>query len=79
MLENGGEDPSVLAQINEKGGGYNSVTMEYEPDMFKAGIVDATRVISTSFINSTDFAADFVTYENVISPILEKDNGLPKQ
>ena len=43
--------------------------MEYEPDMFKVGIIDATRVITTSFINSVDFAADFVTYKNLITPI----------
>ncbi len=77
MLENGGEDKSMIEKIEENGGGYNALTMEYEPDMFKAGIVDATRVIMTSFLNSSDFASDVVTYENLVTPILDK-SGLNK-
>jgi chaperonin GroEL len=73
MLENGG-DEDMLKDILEKGGGYNALTMEYVPDMFKAGIIDSTKVIATSFLNCVDFAADFVTYENVIIPLPEKTN-----
>ncbi len=73
MLENGGENEEMLARIDREGGGYNALTMEYVPDMFKAGIIDATKVISTSYSNSIDFASDFVTYENLITPIPEKN------
>lgn len=69
MLQNGGEDDTIITRIMNEGGGYNALTMAYEPDMFKAGIVDSTKVISTSFLNSVDFAADFVKYEIVITPI----------
>ena len=69
MLQNGGEDDSIITKIMSEGGGYNALTMQYEPDMFKAGIVDSTKVICTSFLNSADFAADFVTYENLITQI----------
>jgi len=68
MLENGGEDVGAMIEKINAGGGYNALTMEYEADMFKAGIIDATKVICTSFTNSADFAADFVTYEVLISP-----------
>lgn len=71
MLENGGEvDNVILDKINADGiGGYNALTMEYEPDMFKVGIIDATKVISTSFANASDFGGNFITYENLITPI----------
>lgn len=69
MLQNGGEDDTVIQKIMADGGGYNALTMEYEADMFKAGIVDSTKVITTSYLNSTDFAADFAANEIVITPI----------
>lgn len=70
MLDNGGEvDSTILDKINADGiGGYNALTMEYESDMFGAGIIDATKVIATSFANASDFGGDFVTYENLITP-----------
>jgi len=71
LLRNGGEDDIILEKIEENGGGYNAITMEYEPDMVKAGIVDATKVISTSFSNASDFAGDFITYEVLITPLPE--------
>lgn len=71
MLQNGGEDDTIITKINKEGGGYNALKMSYEPDMFKAGIIDSTRVITTSFINSADFAADFIKYENVVTPIVQ--------
>ena len=61
----------------ESGGGYNALTMAYEPDMFKAGIVDATKVLCTSFLNSCDFGADFITYENVVTPLPQLDSVRP--
>jgi chaperonin GroEL len=67
MLKNGGEEPAMLDRITDEGGGYNALTMEYTPDMFAAGIIDATKVISTSFTNAASFGADFVTYENLIT------------
>lgn len=73
MLENCGEEESVLNVIDEKGGGYNSFTLEYEPDMYKAGIIDAKRIIKKSFENVVDFASEFATYGGVISKIPEKD------
>ena len=69
MLQNGGEDDTIITKIMNEGGGYNALTMAYEPDMFKAGIIDATKVICTSFYNSVEFAADFATYECLVSPI----------
>lgn len=77
MLMNGGEDLGMLSKIEgSENGGYNALTMEFEPDMFKAGIIDATKVIMTSFSNAVDFAADFITYENLITPIPDKNSGL---
>ena len=78
MLQNGGEDDQIIQRIMAEGGGYNALTMEYEPDMFKAGIVDATKVICTSFLNSCDFGADFVTYENVVTPLPQLDVERPR-
>jgi chaperonin GroEL len=78
MLSNGGEDDQIIQKIIDNGGGYNALTMEYEPDMFKAGIVDATKVICTSFLNSCDFGADFVKYEIVVTPLPQLDVERPR-
>lgn len=66
IIENAGDDyTTVIKSIGHKKG-YNSDTGK-SVDMFKAGIVDPTRVIRSAFQNALSTASNFVTMEVTIA------------
>ncbi len=79
LAENSGQDGAVIAdeikQRSEKGGaiGYNANTGEYV-DMFKAGIVDPTKVTRSALQNASSIAGLMLTTEVMITKVDEEDS-----
>ncbi len=73
----GGEGSVVVNKVKEGKGalGYNARTEVYE-DMFKAGIIDPTKVARVALENAASVASMFLTTECVISDKKE-DNPMP--
>ena len=80
IAENSGADGAVVADEvrirSEKSAniGYNANTGEYV-DMFKAGIVDPTRVTRSALQNAASIAGLMLTTEVMITKIDEEDGG----
>ena len=78
IAENGGIDGAVVAdEVNIRGEsnaniGYNANTGEYV-DMFKAGIVDPTRVTRSALQNAASIAGLMLTTEVMITKIEDDD------
>jgi chaperonin GroEL len=78
IAENGGKDGAVVAdEVLFQGGdnlniGFNANTGEYV-DMFKAGIVDPTRVTRSALQNAASIAGLMLTTEVMITKIDEDD------
>jgi chaperonin GroEL len=78
IAENGGQDGAVVADEvltrgeKEPSIGYNANTGEYV-DMFKAGIVDPTRVTRSALQNAASIAGLMLTTEVMITKIDEDD------
>jgi chaperonin GroEL len=78
IAENSGEDGAVIAdevrQRGEKSGtvGYNANTGEYV-DMFKAGIVDPTKVTRSALQNAASIAGLMLTTEVLVTKIEEDE------
>ncbi len=66
----------VVARVKELKGanGLNAATGDYE-DLFKAGVIDATKVTRSALQNAASIAALFLTTEAVIADKPEKDAG----
>ena len=73
----GGEGSVVVNKVKESKGafGYNARTEVYE-DMFKAGIIDPTKVARVALENAASVASMFLTTECVISDKKE-ENPMP--
>ncbi len=77
LAENSGEDGAVIAdEIKTRGEknaniGYNANTGEYV-DMFKAGIVDPTKVTRSALQNAASIASLMLTTEVMITKIDEE-------
>ena len=69
----GGEGSVVVNKVKEGKGafGYNARTDEYE-DMFKAGIIDPTKVARVALENAASVASMFLTTECVLADIKEE-------
>ncbi len=80
LAENSGTDGAVVAdevrQRSEKSPniGYNANTGEYV-DMFKAGIVDPTKVTRSALQNAASIASLMLTTEVMITKIDEDEKG----
>ena len=78
IAENGGGDGAVVAdEVLERSAdkpniGYNANTGEYE-DMFKAGIVDPTKVTRSALQNAASIAGLMLTTEVMITKIDDED------
>jgi chaperonin GroEL len=74
----GAEGSVVLDKIkNGKGAfGFNAATEEFE-DLFKAGIVDPTKVVRTALQNAASIAALMITTEAMIAEKPEKKKEAP--
>jgi len=76
---NAGTDGAVVAENVKKekeSVGYNAATGEYE-DLFKAGIIDPTKVTRTALQNAVSIAGMFLTTEAVITDIPKKEEPMP--
>jgi chaperonin GroEL len=78
IAENSGVDGAVVADevARQKSStfGYNANTGEYV-DMFKAGIVDPTRVTRSALVNAASIAGLMLTTEVMITKIDEEEPG----
>lgn len=74
----GGEGSVVINKVKEGSGayGFNARTDVYE-DMFKAGIIDPTKVARVALENAASVASMFLTTECVISDIKEDAPAMP--
>ena len=78
IAENAGIDGSVIVyrlKELETGFGYNAATDEFV-DMFKAGIVDPTKVTRSALQNAASISASFLTAEAAVVEI-EKQQAAP--
>src|SRR5438034_3027758 len=78
IVENSGEDGEVVvAQILENKNpsyGYNAATGEYV-DMFKAGIIDPTKVSRTALLNAASVAGLALTTDVLLTELKEPKKG----
>ncbi len=75
IADNGGVDGSVVAdEVSQKGAntGYDANTGEYV-DMFKAGIIDPTKVVKTALSNAASIAGLILTTEALVTSFDSKD------
>jgi chaperonin GroEL len=78
IAENGGQDGAVVAdEVRTRGEkspnvGYNANTGDYE-DMFKAGIVDPTKVTRTALQNAASIAGLMLTTEVMVTKVDEDE------
>jgi len=79
LAYNAGKEGSVVVENvkNEKGSvGYNVEDEKYE-DMFKAGIIDPTKVARTALQNAASVASLLLTTEALVTEIPEKEKPAP--
>ena len=80
IAENSGVDGAVVAdEVRQRGEksaniGYNANTGEYV-DMFKAGIVDPTKVTRSALQNASSIAGLMLTTEVLVTKIDEEEPG----
>ena len=75
IANNGGFDGAVVAgklrESNDTDFGFDAQTGEYR-DMFKAGIIDPTKVMRLALQDAASIAGLLVTTEVVVAELLEK-------
>ena len=79
IVNNSGMEGSVILEKVKslpRGHGYDAAKGEYT-DMFKAGIVDPTKVTRSALQNAASIAAMLLTTEALISDIPEKKREAP--
>ncbi|MEQ8666752.1 MAG: chaperonin GroEL [Rhodospirillales bacterium] len=80
IAENAGVDGSVvvgkLLEQKDKSRGYNAQTDEYV-DMFKAGIIDPTKVVRTALQDAASVAGLLVTTEAMVAEKPKKEEPMP--
>ena len=79
IAHNAGVEGSVVVEyVKEREGsmGFNAQRREYE-DLFKAGIVDPTKVVRSALENAVSGAAILLTTEACITDIPKEDKGMP--
>ncbi|MBI5708187.1 MAG: chaperonin GroEL [Armatimonadetes bacterium] len=76
IAENAGVEGSVVVskvQEGKVGYGFNAATLEYE-DLFKAGIVDPTKVVRLELENAASIAGLLITTEAAVADAPEKED-----
>jgi chaperonin GroEL len=79
IVSNAGGEPSVVVnKIRENKGnyGYNARTDKYE-DLFKAGVIDPTKVTRLALENAASIAALLLTTECVVADVKEEGPSMP--
>lgn len=77
IVENAGGEPSVVVQRVKEGKddfGYNARTNKYE-NLFKAGVIDPTKVTRLALENAASISALLITTECVIADEPEDENA----
>jgi len=77
IVENAGQEGSVIVQKIREGKddfGYNARDNKYE-NMFKAGVIDPTKVTRLALENAASIASLLLTTEAVVADLPEEDNG----
>jgi chaperonin GroEL len=80
IAQNAGVEGSIVVNrvITEKGAfGYNALTDKYE-DLFKAGVIDPTKVTRTALENAASIAGLLLTTEAVICEKPEEKKSMPQ-
>ena len=80
LTENAGIDGSIVVQRIKDGSGdfgFNARTEDYEPSMFKAGIIDPTKVSRVALENAASIAGMLLTTECVIADKPEPKSATP--
>ena len=75
LAANAGEEGSLVVQEVKKAGpteGFNLSNMKYE-DMFKAGVIDPTKVTRSALQNAASISGLLITTEALITDIPEED------
>lgn len=74
----GQEDSVIIAKVKDEGGnvGYDALKDEFN-DMFKAGVIDPTKVVRVALQNASSIAALMITTEALIAEIPEKEPPAP--
>lgn len=76
IIKNSGEEwNTIFPQLTSPKMGFNSLTLQVEPDMIAAGIIDPLKVIRTAFSNASSFAGLILTTETLITPIPEPQSS----
>ena len=79
LAYNAGKEGSVVVEKvkNDKGSmGYNVEADKYQ-DMFKAGVIDPTKVARTALQNASSVASLLLTTEALVTEIPEKEKPAP--
>ncbi len=79
IVSNAGGDPSVVVNRVREGKddfGFNALTGTYEP-LFKAGVIDPTKVVRSALQNAASVAGLLITTEAAIANKPEKKAGAP--
>ena len=74
----GQEDSVILAKVKEEGDntGYDALKDEFN-DMFKAGVIDPTKVVRVALQNASSIAALMITTEALVAELPEKEAPAP--
>jgi chaperonin GroEL len=74
----GQEDSVIIAKVKAEGGnvGYDALKDEFN-DMFRAGVIDPTKVVRVALQNAASIAALMITTEALIAEIPEKESPAP--
>ncbi len=78
LAENAGEDPAVIvdeAGERKKNEGFNALNGEWV-DMFKAGIIDPTKVVRTALQNAASIAGLMLTTNTLVTNLKDDDKAV---
>ncbi len=79
IVENAGIEGSIVVQKVKEGKGdygYNAATNTYE-NLYKAGVIDPTKVTRVALENAASIASMLLTTECVISDVKEEKSAMP--
>lgn len=70
IIDNSGEDYTIIFnEVENTTKGFNALTLEIEPDMVSAGIIDPVKVTRLALANASSFAGLILTTEVLITSL----------
>jgi len=80
IAKNAGEEGAVIVERLKNSTkvefGFNAATGVFE-DLFKAGIIDPSKVVRSAIQNAVSIAGLFLTTETLVTDIKEKESPMP--